>query len=780
MNDHIDLSGSTFHDKATGKEEHHHHYGPAPTATSALPAAPAVFTGRDAQVDELLARFDPSTWNTTAPVLITAIAGLGGIGKTALALHTAHAARKRGWFPGGTLFIDLHGYDDTAATADQAVLSLLRAIGIRDTGLPPTPEEQYALYRSQLARREPVLLLLDNASDSAQIAPLLPGSSGHLVLVTSRDTLGSLPARLIHLDALEPDHAVSLIARSLRLSDPADDRTVREPGAALQLAALCGHLPLTLRISAAQLRRRRHRPIAGLVTELQEAQDRLDSLHAPGVDQYGRSMTLRPVFDVIYRRLKADQARLFLLLALSPTPDFGGQTAAALAHLPEADVLPLLDELAAASLVTPSSDGERWRMHDLVRAYARLLMDSNAQWPEVQAARGRVLAFYREWTDAAGDHLQALQGDDVPDLFTGRLQALAWLDSEQAGLVAAALWARNPVHAKAASVLGMLLYTYLDFRRYFEDMAAVMRAARDASRYRGNRSREARAWGHLGTAQQELRQFDEALRAQRHARDTFTGLGDRHSEAVAGLNVGIVLVGLRRFDEAVDSFTRARGVFTEMHDRPNEAGAWNNLGNAFRELKRSDEAIQALSRARDTFVLIRARGDEAGTWLNLGITQGELREFSKAADSLSHARDIFAELGDRYNEAMAWNSLGITLRNLRRFDEAIDAHTHAREIYIALGGWHSEARTQTNLGNTLRILRRFDQALEALRASEVIFLQFEDWYSVGQARQNTALLFEGKGRRRRREAKAAWMAAADAYTRAGADEEAAEACRNAG
>lgn len=287
--DYFDFRGGTFHGPVTGKSESPR-AAPSPTALSALPAAPAVFTGREDEMAELLGALDPGVGGGSESVVISAVAGLGGVGKTALALCVAHAARGRGWFSGGALFVDLRGYDEVPVTADQAVLALLRALGVGDADLPPTADEQYARYRGELSSRDPVLIVLDNASDPAQIAPLLPGEGGgHRVLVTSREVQDSLPVRQFRVDGLSPDASRDLIDRSLRRYDPGDRRVADEPEAVRQLAELCGHLPLALLIVSALLRRRRLRPVSTLVEELRAAEDRVRALRAKGLTSTARN-----------------------------------------------------------------------------------------------------------------------------------------------------------------------------------------------------------------------------------------------------------------------------------------------------------------------------------------------------------------------------------------------------------------------------------------------------------------------------------------------------------
>jgi hypothetical protein len=305
--DHIDLRGSDFHGSVSGKVAYRYHGDGAgvPIATAALPAAPVTLIGRDDELVRILPTLDPRS-DTGRPVVICAVSGLAGIGKTALALHAAHRAHGYGWFPGGTLFADVAGYSGRPLSAGQVVADLLDALGIRGRGLPQSTTARFALYRTMLAQQsERMLLVLDNASSTAQITPLIPASPRHRILVTSRHRLTDLNARLIDIRTLTSQSAAELITSALYTSDERDDRPAREPDALLELAALCGYLPHALEIAASLLRRRRHRTIASLVDDIKASADPTDALR------------LRPVFDATYRHLPTDQARLLRLLALA-------------------------------------------------------------------------------------------------------------------------------------------------------------------------------------------------------------------------------------------------------------------------------------------------------------------------------------------------------------------------------------------------------------------------------------------------------------------------------
>jgi len=645
---------------------------------------PAGFTGRDEDLARLFPVLDPAA-ESELPVVICAVSGLGGIGKTSLALCAAHRAVRDGWFPGGTLFVDFRGYDEDPVTADQAVVALLDGMGVRGADLPQTVAGQYGLYRRLLAEeRRPMLLVLDNASSPGQLSPLIPGTDHHRVLVTSRDRLTELDARLIDLDVLTAEAAADLVGRSLRLSDPGDDRAAQEPHAVRELAVLCGHHPLALRIAVGMLRKRRYRSMASLVGELRRIEDRTVALG------------LRPVFLAAYEQLPSEQARLLRLLSLAPAAEVGSETAEVMADRTADQTITVLEELAASHLVTPVPQAAdlRWKLHDLVRAFGAGVVAGDAGLREEgEAARERVLEFYHRWADAADDRLRWLPGRRVPERFVDRAQALAWFDGERAGLVAAVQWAREERFADTAVRLSQCLAVYLGWRRFFDDKITVGGIAREAAHRTGDRHREAIAWDHLGGALQEAGQAGEAINALTCARDLYHEAGDHGREAGAWSNLGLALGRAGRTGEAIDAHLRARDLFHAVGNPQREAMAWTNLGLALRKAGRTGEAIDAHLRARD----------------------------------------LFQAVGDRHSEAMAWNGLGLVLREEGRAGEAIEAHSKSLAIYQ----------------------------------------EFEDWYRAGTALQNLAAAHEHADHPAK--ARAHYLQAADAYTRANAPAEAAEA-----
>ncbi|WP_308297204.1 MULTISPECIES: tetratricopeptide repeat protein [unclassified Streptomyces] len=627
-------------------------------------------------------------------MLIFAVTGMGGIGKTALAVEAAHRACATGWFPGGTLFVDLRGYDDDPVTADQAVLALLDAMGVRGAELPQAASRQHDAYRELLAERQDrTLLILDNVSDPSQFLPLLPGTDHHRVLITSRDRPDALPVRLIDLETLAPDDSAALVTRALLAADERDDRPAREPRSLLELTELCGHLPLALQIAAAMLRRRRQRGIAALVAEIRRVGDALAVLDngSRGTDQYGRSLALRPVVATSYRRLPPDQARLLRLVALAPGAETGSEAVAALTDLDVAAATGLLEDLAAAGLVTavPTGGEVRWRLHDLVRAFGAGLVAGDAGLREEgEQARERLLGFYRRWANAADDRLRWLPGKPEPERFEDREQALAWLDGERAALVAAVQWAGEERYAQKAVGLASCLAQYLSWRRYFDDGIIVARAAWEAAHRAGNRGAEAIAWNNLGLALEEAGQADEAVNAHTHARVLFQLLGYGHHEAAAWNNLGIALAAADRAEEAIKAHTRARDLFQALRDREGEADAWGNLGTTLRATGRAGEEIDALTRARDLFQALGDRHREGSTWHNLGFALVQAGRTEQAIKAYGMALEIYREFED-------WYGAGRTLEHLAFAHRTINHPAEARTYYIQAAEAFAQADAPT-------------------------------------------------------------------------------------
>jgi hypothetical protein len=395
----------------------------APVALAQLPLPVPGFTGRGTELSQVTALLDPAQVAGTA--VAVAVAGMAGVGKTALAIQAGHAARAAGWFAGGVVFIDLHGYDETPVQPGQALDALLRALGIPGEHVPPGEEERGGLWRSVLAQiSEPVLIIADNASTEAQVRPLLPGSGPHKVLVTSRHTLAGLSARLLDVAVLDDEAGVALLSEALRVARLDDRRISDDPGAAGRVTGLCGGLPLALRITAALLIADPGLAVSELADELADEIHRLEVLEYD--DGSGASaLSVKAAFELSYRKLNQATARLFRLLPVNPGPDVSTATAAVLVGWPVNRTRKLIGRLVGAHLVEAAAGAAgRWRMHDLLRLYARQLSEAHADRDGRDQARKRMLDYYRKTTAAAAAYLEALEGARLPAGFRSRDDAL--------------------------------------------------------------------------------------------------------------------------------------------------------------------------------------------------------------------------------------------------------------------------------------------------------------------------------------------------------------------
>ncbi|MGW2777315.1 tetratricopeptide repeat protein [Streptomyces olivaceoviridis] len=727
-------------------------------ALSGLPAPASAFTGRDEHVERLLADLAPATGSPgeQRAVLVSAVSGLAGIGKTELAVQTAtRALEQPGWFPGGVLFTDLAGYDpERRLSPERALEGLLRALSIPGEHIPNGLEDRQRLYRSVLAayarENQRILVVIDNASTSSQAGPLLPSDGTTVALVTSRHTLDGLDARLHDLDTLDETASTAVLDQALRHARGIDDtRFTDDAEAATVIARLCAGLPLALRIAAAVLAAAPTRPAASLAAALQAEHTRLDKLARP-------DRAVCAAFDLSYQHLIPDQARLFRLLPLNPGPDLSTDAAAHLTGTGPDRAEELLQHLAEAHLIEPAVAWGRWRMHDLVRLYADEHGRTHTVGDQRDSARTRLFTYYQDTAQAADTHLDTLPGPRAPR-FPDRAAALEWLDAEHANLTATATAAPALGHPTTAINLAFSLAQYLDYRRYFEDWITLSTTVLAICHERGDRPGEGRALSDLGIALREVRRFEEAIDAHTQAVTIYRKLGDRPGEGRALSGLGLALGEVRRFEEAIDAHTQDLAICREFGDRHGEGRALTNLGLVLREVRRFEEAIDAHTQAVTIYRDLADRHSEGKVLTNLGIALGEVRRFEEAIDAHTQAVTICREVGDHHGEGRALGGLGLVLGEVRRFEEAIDAYTEAVAIRRELGDHHGVGGALSNLGLVLGEVRRFEEAIDAHTQAVAVYRELGDHHREGRALSNLGIALGGVRR---------FEEAIDAYTEA--------------
>ncbi|WP_158263091.1 BTAD domain-containing putative transcriptional regulator [Amycolatopsis sp. CA-128772] len=664
--------------------------GPRTPVPQQLPAAPASFVGRA----ELLAALDRAG-EAAGPVVISAIGGAGGIGKTSLALHWA--AGKLAAFPDGQLYVNLRGFDPVAEPlpVSVAVRGFLHALGVDGSAVPPDPDAQLALYRSLLAGKR-VLVVLDNAAGTGQVVPLLPGSPTCRVLVTSRHRLGGLVAthgaRPLSLDVLSAQEARELLERHL-----GRDRLAAETATVDELVRLCAGLPLALGIVAARAVTSPELPLDLLAEELRDHAARLD-----GLDTGEAGLSLRTVFSWSRRHLTPEASALFGLLALAPGPDIGLPAAAALAGVPLAAARKVLRALADAHLVTRTASG-RYRMHDLVRLYA----SEEAERTLPEAARDdalrRVTDFYLH-TSWHGNHVLGPAGTSfriAPPLpgtgsrrFAGQPEALAWFGTEHACLTAT---------TELAVKHGWLTEVW--------QLAALMNEFRSRQGLLPERETAARLA--LAAAEQ---------------------LGEVTAQLIAHRLFASASIFAGRPEVALESLPRALALAEECGDRVQQAhlhyvlaGAWEyHSANYHAEREQCEHILRLIEPEDDPRLYVKA--------LDLiGFCHIQWGEPAQARHWLERAAAVARAHHDLDGEAHAIGNLGyVSLRGgdwstaIEHFEWAVEAMRttgnlrHANFFLVALGDCYRATGRQEDARRVLtEALDRYRTHPEGVRFQEL-------------------------------------------------------------
>lgn len=611
-----------------------------------LPPGVATFTGRGHQLAALNAWFAGADGGTPAPVRIRTVDGIAGVGKTALVVAWAHRVRHQ--FPDGQLHADLRGFAaGQPVTPVEALSRFLHALGVPPERTPTDVDEAAAMYRSLLADRR-MLVVLDNAADAEQVRPLLPSGPGSLVLVTSRGQLAGLVARdgayRLALDVLTPDESVTLLTELLGA-----DRAAAEPDAVAELAARCHHLPLALRIAAADAAADPPRRVADYVAQFRE-RDPLRVLTVSGDEQ----VAVAAAFDLSYERLPGPVQRMFRLLGLVPGPDFTPAGAARLAGTSIEEAEPALRELAGVHLLERRAVG-RFGFHDLLRCYAADLAHRAETSADRHAALTRLYDYYVRTSDAATSLLHPSvvrlprAVDRAPataaDRFTGHAAALAWLDSERANLVACGVRAAAHGPYPVAWQLADSLRSYL-WGSYLVDASRLAHAALTAA---------------------------EAA-------------GDRPGQAASLIGLTLVSDRESRYSELIQRATRALALAGRAGWVGGQGTAHRALGRACWQLGRLAEALHHQEQALACFQQCGWQPGQAAAKNSLGVVHLHLGDLARAAQLTGRALALNRAVGSSYGEAASLATLGDVHRYLGNFDRARSLFTSARSRFEVVGG----------------------------------------------------------------------------------------------
>ncbi|MFJ3232393.1 AfsR/SARP family transcriptional regulator [Streptomyces sp. NPDC086787] len=700
-----------------------------PVRPAQLPATVTDFTGRSAFVTELSEVLASASEAEGRVMAVSAVAGIGGVGKTTLAVHVAHRARTA--FPDGQLYVDLQGAGPRAAEPETVLGSFLRALGTPESAIPDSLEERAALYRSVLDGRR-VLVLLDNARDAAQIRPLLPGMEGCAALVTSRVRMLDLAgAHLVDLDVMSPDEALDLFTKIV-----GEERVGSEREAALDVVAACGFLPLAIRIAASRLAARRTWTVSVLAAKLADERRRLDELQAG-------DLAVKATFELGYGALEPAQARAFRLLGLADGPDVSLAAAAAVLDLPVDDTEDLLESLVDTSLLESAAPG-RYRFHDLVRLYARACAERDERPAgERDAAMSRLLDFYL--ATAAGvyaierpgdrlvDHLEATRHPGLT--FSDSKAAVDWLHTEGDCLLASVRQsAGQGMLRRAVDLLWVAKdLTESGANSYRYEATAV--AVRDMAHEVGDDRAEGRARTALTNALLVSDKFNQADEEARLATLLARAAGDLAPCCWAPNDRGIIALYQGRNDDGEKHLQEAITNYRADGNLPGEASALCNLSRIHVKLGRLTSAVELARRGLAIYDQLGLTIRVANARLALGIALSALGRASEALDQLREALRLFQENRQRLWEGTA--NFRIAEAHLVGGEHALAAR-HAEQALAlqVIGGDWMRANVLTTLGRALSQLGQTDRAKACWREA----LSIHEQFGAAEAEQVKALL----------------------------------------
>jgi tetratricopeptide (TPR) repeat protein/transcriptional regulator with XRE-family HTH domain len=710
-------------------------------ATRTLPRDVASFTGRQRELAELV----DAAARAGGVVSIHAIGGMAGIGKTAFAVHAARRLADK--FPGGQIFLPLHGHTPGQQPADpaDALASLLATIGIPAAQIPAGLEARMALWRDRAAGRQ-LLLILDDAIGSEQVTPLLPGSGGTLVLVTSRRHLSALDdATPISLDTLPPGQAAELLVRlagqaGLNPADPAVG----------ELTRLCGFLPLAIGMVARQLRHHPAWTAAGRAADLAAAVDRLELMAT-------ENLSVAAAFDLSYADLAEDQQRLFRRLGLHPGTDIDGYGAAALGGTALADARRGLEDLYDRYLLTEPAPG-RYRLHDLIREHARTLAGRLDPDRDREQATRRLLDYYQH-TAARANALIARQARPGPAAPAGAgqpaptavpaladpEQALAWARAERASLLTCLDHATSAGQHARVTALTAGLSGLLGRDGPWADAITRHTAAIAAAMYLDDRLGHANALNDLGIVRRLTGEFPAAVQAHEEALGLYRQIGNRLGEANALYYLGDVRRLTGYFPAAAGVLEQALGIYRQIGNRLGEANAVAALGDVRRLTGDYPAAAGALEQALGIYRQIGNRLGEANALNYLGAVQRLTGDYPAAAGALEQALDIYRQIGNRTGQDEVLNERGTLHRDSGELALAEGCHRQALALARDIGSPWEEARALAGLGRCALAADRITEAETRLRQALAILQRIGSAEAADVSAELDALPGQGPG-----------------------------------
>jgi tetratricopeptide (TPR) repeat protein len=740
-----------------------------------LPPDIADFTGRTTEIETIRQQLLGGK-----SLVISAVAGMAGVGKSALAIHVAQQLAESD-YPDVQLYVDLRGADGDGLEPGDVLARWLRAFGLDESNMPIDLQERASVYRSQLAGKR-AIVLLDNARDEAQVRPLLPGN-GCAVIITSRRVLGALDgATVLNLKVLSDGEARDLLVELVGV-----ERLEAEPDGAAETIRLCGGLPLAIRIVGGTLKQKLYWSLAEYCQKLRDERARLARLELS-------DLSIRASFELSYRELSATDGMLFSRLGILVGKDFGAELAAVVQGS-EHPVIEGIERLIDAQLLDVNAD-RRYRFHDLLRLFAREKLADSTSLEEQEGIKQQIVDWGYRQSNFMDDCLRPVKRHQMiqqwiknwgfpPDYDEQSLtiSALVWFEQEREQLLSAVDWANDlerwDITVSFVSKLGLFFETKSYWYDWERTALISVKAARNAANLHGEstsfnnlgivyrlqgRWDEAiecfhqslnikqgmdenhQALNNLGLVYRSQGRWDEAIECFQQSLNISQKLGDRDGEGRVLGNLGLIYDLQGRWDDAIECFQQSLSINQEYGDRYGEGNSLNNLGNVYRSQSRWDDAIACFQSSLNISREFGDRDRESQSLVSLGIFYGSQSRWDEAIDCFQSSLNISRELGNPYGESHSLNNLGNVYRYQNRWDEAIDCFQSSLNIYRALGDLHGTSKSINNLGLVYRSQRQWNEAIDCFQKALFINQQLGDKSGEAETLANTMLLYFRRGR----------------------------------
>jgi DNA-binding SARP family transcriptional activator/tetratricopeptide (TPR) repeat protein len=670
--------------------------------------------------------------------LLKVIEGMGGVGKTALAVHVAHRMTAR--YPDAQLFVQFPAGGPGDGAAD-ALHQLLRMLGVPAARIPAEAGERVTLWRAEMAHRRAVIVV-DDAPGPDQVAPIALAAGDSLTIVTSRQHANWPGQRVLRLEPLGAGDSVDLLRRS------ASSAAERDADKMAMVASLCGGLPLAIRVAAGRLRE-------GYLADLDSLIDELADVHAGRADGTEAGRRIFSAFECSYRQLTTECKRMFRILGASPCADFSLDAAAALADGAAGSAADRLMELSERYLLERTPTG-RFQFHGLIRSYAAECCAKEEPESERRRATGRLIQYYSDALRAATaanrefsrqdstDHAGTEQGRYLAK-FPDADIAHAWLEEEWRNILLTARHAATHEQHRQCADLTHFLDAFLHTGGYWSDAVPAHELALQACRLLGDRARISRAALDLSTACRRIGDYDKARRHADEALTAYTSLGDRRGQAGALVQLGIIHWGSGSARDGLAYQQEAADLYHDAGDQSGTATALMNAATAFGSLGRYAEEARNLGRALRLFEEAGDRRGEAMCLNNLGAAVDDRGLHRDAVAYYEKSIDIFREIGGRQNLALLEHNLGRVQQYKGNYEEAIAVYRKALATYYDIGDLQHQATALSDIGAAFVSKECYSEALVHHRKSAELAEAIGDRSQFALALCGLADAYRGSG-----------------------------------